>query len=307
MTDQQEPKPCKIGDVLRKAREQRDLSVREVARKLKLSSSTIITIENNRLEQLAPIYRRGYVTNYARLLGVDPASLSQELEQGDNNPPELKEVLQTGRGAWRFERYLRVATYVLTTAFVAIPLIMIFVKVAADFFESSDASHVALAERAPADETRVSQRLERLAQSLGELAGDEEPEKQHLNASTMPLLNLLSSSGQSESVPAEPGVGPLRDEPGVVEPPALSGVNELVVEVGASCWVEIRDATGQRMEYDLLRSGRHVYHGLAPFEVMLGRAGEVTVTVDGRAADFTDRIRADVARFELDADGSIRS
>lgn len=309
MTDQQEPKSCVIGEVLREAREQRGMSVREVGRKLKLPSSIVTTIESNRLDQLAPIYRRGYVVNYARLLEIDPASLCEELDHRDNDPPELQEVLQTAQGAWRFERYLRVATYVFTTAFIAIPLIWIFVKVAADIFESNDpATRVAISEQAPPDETRVSQRLERLAQSLGDLAGDEQPETQHLSASTMPILNLLTSPGQQEPAAAESGIGPLRDTSDTDTPPhAVPGANELVVEVGNACWVEIRDATGQRMEYDLLHTGRHVYYGVAPFEVMLGRAGEVTITVDGRPADFTDRIRADVARFELAADGSIRS
>lgn len=316
MTNQQEPKfrlqeanSCMVGEVLREAREQSGMSVREVGRKLKLPSSIVTTIESNRLDQLAPIYRRGYVVNYARLLDIDPASLCEELDHEDNDPPELQEVLQTTGGAWRFEQYLRVATYVLTTAFIAIPLIMIFVKVAADFFESSEStSRVAISEHAPDDETRVSQRLERLAQSLGELAGDEEPEKQHLNASTMPVLSLLSSPGEQEPAAAESGIGPLRAAPDVDMPPhAVSGANELVVEVGEACWVEIRDATGQQMEYDLLHTGRHVYHGVAPFEVMLGRAGEVTITVDGRMVDFTDRIRADIARFALAADGSVRS
>lgn len=308
MIDQNEANSRTIGEVLRGAREASGMSTREVGRKLKLPSSVVATIESGRLDQLAPIYRRGYVFNYARLLGVDTGELCEHLDREDNQPPELREVLQVNRGAWRFERYLRVATYVFTTAFIAIPLIWIFVKVSADFFESSDSTaNVLVAENQKSEDTRVSLRLERLAQTLGDLAGDDQPDSQHLSASTMPILNLLSSSAPREVAP-ESGIGPLRESPlSDFSPLVESDTSELVLHVGDSCWVEITDAVGRRVEYNLLRPGRHVYRGAAPFEVMLGKAADVSITLDGNPVNFSGYIRANVARFEVSSDGSIRS
>lgn len=310
MTELSEPKSVAIGEILKGGREARGLDIREVSRQLRLPSSIIMTIEQGRLDQLAPIYRRGYVLNYARLLEIEPETLCQYFDQADSQPPELREVLQTNCGAWRFERYLRVATYVFTTAFIAIPLIWIFVKVAADFFESTDATQRVVSADGEFDrERRVTQRL---MDSLG-VNDDEQPDAPHLSASTMPVLSLLVPSSTQDAPAIEPGVGPLRDpivspQPESIIDTVLSPVegngNQLVLEVDSDCWVEITDAEGRRIEYDLLRGGRHLYHGTAPFTIMLGKAGGVAVSVDGRPVDFSAYTRADVARFELFADGT---
>lgn len=51
------------------------------------------------------------------------------------------------------------------------------------------------------------------------------------------------------------------------------------------CWIEVYDATGQRLAYQLAERGESlVFPGPAPWRVMLGNADAASLTVDGRAA-----------------------
>ncbi len=61
------------GAALAAAREALNLSVAEVARQLKLSVSQIEALEAGAYEKLpGPVFVRGFIRNYARLLRLDP-------------------------------------------------------------------------------------------------------------------------------------------------------------------------------------------------------------------------------------------
>lgn len=64
------------GRVLRSAREALGLSRREIAEALNLLESTVVAIEDDdRARQPEPVFLRGYVRNYAKLLRLDPEPL----------------------------------------------------------------------------------------------------------------------------------------------------------------------------------------------------------------------------------------
>jgi cytoskeleton protein RodZ len=73
------------------------------------------------------------------------------------------------------------------------------------------------------------------------------------------------------------------------------------VTTSADSWVEIVDGQGTRLELDLIRAGKHrEYSGLMPFQVMVGRASAVDLTLDGEAVDLAPHTREDVARLILE-------
>jgi cytoskeletal protein RodZ len=60
-----------LGQIFMNARQQLGLSVAEVARQLFLTQDKIHSIESDQLQNfVAPIYARGYVESYAKLLGI---------------------------------------------------------------------------------------------------------------------------------------------------------------------------------------------------------------------------------------------
>ncbi len=65
-----------VGDILREAREAQGLSVEDAANRLRLMHRQIMAMETGNVESLGqPVFARGFVRNYARLLGLDPEPL----------------------------------------------------------------------------------------------------------------------------------------------------------------------------------------------------------------------------------------
>lgn len=70
-----------IGPALRQLRESRGWSLAEVSARLKFSPRQIEALEGERWSELPKgVSLRGLVRNYARLLGVDPATMMAALE-----------------------------------------------------------------------------------------------------------------------------------------------------------------------------------------------------------------------------------
>jgi cytoskeleton protein RodZ len=68
-----------------------------------------------------------------------------------------------------------------------------------------------------------------------------------------------------------------------VPPPVSSADNNLVIKVNnADCWVEVQDAMGKRLIYDVLKKGsERSLPGAGPFSVILGNPNAVTITWKG--------------------------
>lgn len=92
-----------FGSVLREARERRSISLSEVAKKTKLSQSSLKLLEDGRLDDLPPeIFVRGFIQSYARSVGLresEPLGLFEQMlaerrraEQALLNTPTVQAV-----------------------------------------------------------------------------------------------------------------------------------------------------------------------------------------------------------------------
>ena len=79
--------PLTPGQLLRRERERRSLSVQQAAEDLHLDASTVEAIEADRLAALgAPVYAKGHLKKYAALLGLSPADVIQRYEALSDTP-----------------------------------------------------------------------------------------------------------------------------------------------------------------------------------------------------------------------------
>jgi cytoskeletal protein RodZ len=71
-----------FGSVLREARERRRLSITEVARKTKVSQSSLSVLESGDIDGLPPdVFVRGFIRSYAKMVGIpdiEPLGLYQK-------------------------------------------------------------------------------------------------------------------------------------------------------------------------------------------------------------------------------------
>lgn len=81
-----------IGAVLSAARMKRELSIATAAMQSNLSQEIIEKLEQNRFGEIgAPVFTRGYLSLYARFLGLNEAAVGQAFNKiGREPPPELR-------------------------------------------------------------------------------------------------------------------------------------------------------------------------------------------------------------------------
>ncbi len=290
----------RIGEQLATERRRQGLSLSEISARLNLSGATINEIESGQVDRLAGIYRRGYINNYARVVGLEPAELLAELEP--DQLPELREVLPTGKHTGRMDRFLKIATYALVTTVIVPPLIIMYIQSGSRMVDREPAATETVMEQAEPDSERTrSGRLSRALGSDDETEGSTGP--RHITAAVLPSSAVRSvmepALGDEQATVMGP---PVPDVEGVAEDPVL----ELMVRLRDDSWVEIFSADGQRLEYDLLRTGqeRH-YRGEPPFRILLGRANSVELHAGGELVEYEGHDRGDVIQLKLLADGQV--
>lgn len=287
-----------VGRRLRKAREESDIDINELAARLRLTASQLEAVEAGRLDQFgAPIYARGYVANYAKLVGLKPDPLMALLPDGDRAPP-LEAATAMPPGQRLAENIARVATYAIGTVVLALPVL----------WWASEGSMDALFGEPPASENSIdvsgTESTEPGSGAAAEPAGGHRDPAGRSSADQPVMASMAmprnARTAQSEQPDEEVGSGANGTASPDKNAEAARAEPELVLEVSADSWVEVRDNAGERLEYDLLRAGTiHRYTGVAPFRVLIGNAGAVTVRYNGAPFDTAPFVQGDLARFEV--------
>ena len=90
LLDEREAVPENIGAALRGAREAAGYSIADVAERMRLSRHLVENLEAERFDLFpVSVFLRGYLTSYARLLGMDPEPLLEAYDRRGFGPPQL--------------------------------------------------------------------------------------------------------------------------------------------------------------------------------------------------------------------------
>lgn len=291
-----------IGARLRHQRLKRKIAIDDAARALKLSSSTLEEIERGNLARFESIYRRGYLRNYARFLGLDPAPLLDMLS--DAEMPPLRSVMPVQRGGRNFDRALKIATYAIVTTIIIPPIILIYIQGGLDFldrdrdFLQEPAAALSVVRDDAAETAFVGPPSSTAVESEREGAT-----VAAVTASALPLTYMRpvrDPVGTLRSVAHESGDADA--DPGAPDPRSI-----LVVELVGDSWLEVYAGDGRRLEFDLLRAGterRFLEEG--PFRILAGRGSAISLELDGKVIEFDGQDRADVVSLEVSVDGTVR-
>ena len=111
------------GARLKQAREAAGLSIEDVAAKLKMPARAIQSLERDDFARIgAPVFVRGQLRSYARLLGVDLEEQLVASPIASTAPSELISHTHTPRYRRVFEQTTRRAVYIVMTAAIAVPI-----------------------------------------------------------------------------------------------------------------------------------------------------------------------------------------
>lgn len=256
------------GEILRRRREARGLTRAEVAEALRLSERVVEAIEGEDAGRLpAPAFVRGYLRAYARLVGADEeavlAAYRAAGEPGASPEAPRLEPIEIHRG---WGRWLRWGTAGAVAALAA--LVLAWWRGGAP---PEGPAPPPAAEEAAAPATRPPP-----AAPEPELLPAE-------GAGAAPAAAQPRAGAEPAAPPPRPAAAPA-PRTTAPERAASAGTAEAALELRlrGTSWVEVRDATGRRLVYDLLRPGtvRRV-RGRAPFRLVLGEPTAVEVRLDG--------------------------
>ena len=90
LLDEREAAPENIGPTLRRAREAAGYSIADLAERMRLSRRHIENLEAERFDLFpVSVFLRGYLTSYARLVGIDADPLLEAYDRRGFGPPQL--------------------------------------------------------------------------------------------------------------------------------------------------------------------------------------------------------------------------
>ena len=110
------------GERLRAAREAAGLSVDDVALRLHMPARVVRSLESEDWSRLgAPVFVRGQVRSYARLLGLTTAPMMEALNVGPVEPARLVSRSHIPQTQWWAEQVGRRLIYIVLTLSLAVP------------------------------------------------------------------------------------------------------------------------------------------------------------------------------------------
>ena len=291
MNNQKELIPMQPGDLLRYQREQAGLTLERASQLARIKPAVLQAIESGETEEIPTVYLRGYIRAYAKALGVDPSDIEEQMAHVKGSDPVVQSVLSVQSGRGRTEKWLKASSYLAASAVIA-ALAWQFTHEAVRFSQGD--SQLTATDAAPAVSGDSGQ---------GERVAQPRPPGTHLSASIAAVEVMRQRGTQGGASAAEQAWAAMSEQDGTVEEVVESGLHHLTVRTSADSWVEIFDGQGAQLELDLIRAGQErAYSGSAPFQVMLGRASAVELTLDGDSVDLAPHTRGNVARLTLGAE-----
>ncbi len=270
------------GSRLTAARTAAGLSIAEVARHLKLSPLQVEALETGDHKKLpGPVFVRGFMRNYARLVNLDPVPLIADVVAAQNQEaaalvaaaePE-KAIPFPGQASWNWKPY-------------AIGLVLVVAGLAVYEFFDGVLDAAVLAPAVPAVDAPQSK-----AVVPPESATETNIEKNENAAVAAPAM--MGGANGITSMPSAP------TKVATVE----RGANDKVLRfsIAREAWVEIRDAKSRVIFSQLNAAGSNpVVSGEPPFNMVIGNASGVKLVFGERAVDLAPYTQVDVARLTLE-------
>ncbi|KEY87297.1 DUF4115 domain-containing protein [Pseudomonas sp. P1B16] len=327
------------GELLRQAREKRDWSQAEVARKLNLTVSSLNHVETGAFDKLpGHTFARGYIRAYAKLMDLDQAALVEAFDQYTGTHAKGSEVHSLGR----IEEPVRLSHNILR----GVSLLLLVAVVGGGFvwwqdqgsLRGKDLAKIALehVEVESADGTTQIHPLDEpedqavtagqqpesaplpLEQAAGEqplAAAEQVPaspaQTPAANATPAPAAQAQVPAAATAPTPAPAAVAPAATAPAAAAPvvaaaePAApvavpAGSAKVAIQFTADCWTQVSDGNGKVLFSAVKRKGDNLeLTGKPPFAVRLGFARGAQVSYNGQAVDVAPFTSGETARLKL--------
>ncbi|MBV4542586.1 RodZ domain-containing protein [Pseudomonas vlassakiae] len=325
------------GELLRQAREKREWSQAEVARKLNLTVSSLNHVETGAFDKLpGHTFARGYIRAYAKLMDMDQAPLVEAFDQYTGTHAKGSDVHSLGR----IEEPVRLSHNIMR----GVTLLLLVAVVGGSFIwwqdqgslKGKDLAKMALehVEVESADGTTQIHPLDEPEDQA--VTAGQQPESAPLALEQAPAEAAAETTGEAAPAATAPApapapvqvqqapvhavapapapaapVAPSTSAAAVASVPATAaepaapvavpaGSAKVAIQFTADCWTQVSDGNGKVLFSAIKRKGDNLeLTGKPPFAVRLGFARGAQVSYNGQAVDVAPFTSGETARLKL--------
>ncbi len=320
------------GDILQQERERLGLNEKEVADQLHITMHYVKALESNSYDKLpGAVFAKGYLRSYALLLGLDTEDLLSRYDdfthQANADREEESRLLNLRRKKDRNKPFVIVSVIVFVAGFLGLWLVnSYFVEESVSDVPNTSESNDTANNIRPALSQVVEQQLTTQPQLTLEVQPEEIPDTASQPTSNLEpiaeasaellevepgsLAEMIESAEDVEEAPsledltaalqalrAEQAAeaGPIADSdlPRVISVEA-TGSDVLLITFTGESWVEVNDSESQQIYRDIRAAGDVLeITGSAPFNILLGDAPFISMSLNGDKIDLSADIRID--------------
>lgn len=267
--------PQRPGRTLGDARVAKGLTVAEVAAQLKLSVSQVVALEADDYDRLpGPVFVRGFVRNYARLLDLVPEKFADSVDLPHATMPASAAIPLSREipfPAGKSPNWLPYAAGLV----ILVGIIAIYEL----FYAVPQIVTVSVVQ--PAVEPALQPTP--VADGIPAVSGV-----------------VVANPPPMAAEESEPPV-PATEKPTEVPVQKRSDMAELRFAFVSASWVEVRDRNERVLFSQLNPAGsEQQVSGRPPLSVVIGNARDVRLTYNGNPVDLAPHTRVEVARFTLE-------
>ena len=321
--------PVAFGQQLMLAREKAGMSIDEAARALNLKEETVEAIEDSALDKLPPVtFVQGYIRTYARLLGLSEEKILSEFEA--EVPHDLESELHPRSPSQDGANSQTPVIKLVSVLIIVLAALVLFYAVYSYYIErtqrieqSSQAADNDAMMQLPPEAPLIEQQAgitdgDAPTEATQSAFAEDEEIRTEPEVSLQPAEELQSQQAAvAEEAAAEVAALPdtvvsdvsIEEIMPDAKPQPITGGDILAVSAEQDSWAEIVDANDIQMFSGTIKAGRELnLTGQAPFEVFLGNAPGVSLSLNSISIDMKRYIRYNnVAQFKVSVeDGRTR-
>ncbi|MCK5525384.1 MAG: DUF4115 domain-containing protein [Thiomargarita sp.] len=255
------------GSILRQAREKGNMSIKHISDRLFLDKHVIQALEDDNYEGLPPpIFVRGYLRNYAKVLDIPEENILAVLDQNENTstPSITKNPLTPNKQTSSNDLWHSVSTVVVIVTLMILMALWQFYPSSDDISSETPGAINSDNESWPSDldNTEINAEINTVDETAIKPAAD--------NASTTTVTTTTVQSPpavitviqQTENTPAQ------------VSPVLVNEEKTILLHFKKRVWMRVTDKTGKQLYEGISKADKALsLEGLPPFNIKVGNSG----------------------------------
>lgn len=301
-----------VGQLFRQEREQRKLTLEQVAKQLNLKVEVIKSLEADQPDKaILPTFMRGYVRAYARFLKIPEQALLtrfEQVHQVQSTPIKAMKTFSNRQAKQLTETRFMWLTYIIVALLLASLAAWLWQGAREFTSEAFNTSGEAMNSASEAANTVSEDPLLNIPIDDSSLALSQTDPEPIIEPMSEPVaaINIVDNAASADDAPVAEVIA-VAEASVVLEGSSESfgdsnnsALDRLKMTFSDNCWIDVLDANGDRIAYGTKQGGYVMeLNARGPFTITLGNPGVVAIDINEKPFDMSGFPGGRVAKFTL--------